>query len=95
MTAGSPALSGLTIGNLTLDPTFDAAVRSYTASTSNATNKITATAADADAEVAITLNGTAVENESALTWTAGENVVKVAVTKDGASTEYTVTVTKS
>lgn len=79
---------------MTLNPTFDAAVTSYTASTSNATNKITATA-DEGAEIAITLNGSAVQNESNLSWAAGENTVKIIVSEDEQSTEYTVTVTKS
>ena len=39
-------LSALTIGSISLDPTFAAGTTAYTAETSNATNAITATAAD-------------------------------------------------
>ena len=52
----SARLSGLTIGALTLDPTFDADVVSYTANTTNATNAITATLEDESATITI-LNG--------------------------------------
>ena len=38
-------LSALTIGSISLDPTFAAGTTAYTAETSNATNAITATAA--------------------------------------------------
>lgn len=49
----SARLSGLTIGVLTLDPTFDPDVKSYSTTTTNATNTITATPEDDGAEVAI------------------------------------------
>lgn len=72
---------------------------SYTASTSNNTNTVRATAEDSEAEISISLenaNGTgAVNNGSAVTWAAGENILTVTVTKDGGSMEYQVTVTKS
>ena len=87
-------LSALTIGSLTLDPTFDAATVSYTATTSNATNTITATAAAEGATVAITVNGSTVENGSAATWNSGENAVEIKVTNGNYSKTYTVTVTK-
>lgn len=90
----SARLSGLTIGALTLTPAFSGAVTEYTATTSNATNTITATPEDSKASVTI-LNGTAeVENGTAATWSAGANTVKITV-KNGAEQEvYTVTVTK-
>ena len=95
MIADSPVLSGLTIGSLTLDPSFDSDVTSYTAETTNATNKITATCDDEEAEIAITVNETEIENEESASWEDGENTVVVTVSKDGQSTSYTVTVTKS
>lgn len=67
----------------------------YTASTTNATNKITATPASDTASIEITVGETAVENGSAATWAAGENVVTIKVTDGDATTTYTVTVTKS
>ena len=64
--------------------------------TSNATNKVTVTCDDADAEIVIALNGlTVIENGTAVSWIAGENVLTITVSKNGAQTVYTVTVTKS
>lgn len=68
-TFGTPsaALSALSIGALTLTPTFDADTTSYTASTANATNTVTATAADANATIAITVGATPIPNGQAAT----------------------------
>lgn len=93
--AGSADLSGLTIGSLSLTPAFSADVTEYTAATTNATNKVTATAADDDATIAITLNGSALENDTAATWQTGENTVVILVTNGTKTKTYTVTVTKS
>lgn len=80
-------LSALTIGSLTLTPAFDPDVTEYTTTTSNNSNKITATS---DGDVSITVNGTAHENGTSATWQTGENTVVVTV----GSKTYTVTVTK-
>lgn len=87
-------LSALTIGSISLDPTFAAGTTAYTAETSNATNAITATAADENAGVAITVNGDSLTNGSSATWEEGENTVAITVTNGGSSKTYTVTVTK-
>lgn len=88
-------LSGLTIGSLTLSPAFDKDVTEYTAETTNATNKVTATPADETATVEITVGETEIDNGSSATWETGENVVTVKVTDGSVSKTYTVTVTKS
>lgn len=88
-------LSGLTIGSLTLDPTFDSAVVEYTATTTNDADKVTATATDENAEIVIMLGETEVTNGGNATWAAGENELTITVTNETASKEYTVTVTKS
>lgn len=93
-------LASLKIGSLTLSPTFDPSVDTYTASTTNASNTINAVPADAGATVVITLNNAVVPNGSALTWSSansGVNTVVVAVTAEDGETQesYTVTVTKS
>lgn len=87
-------LSSLTIGSISLDPTFTAGTTAYTAETSNATNAITATAADENAGVSITVNGDSLTNGSSATWEEGENTVVITVTNGGSSKTYTVTVTK-
>lgn len=88
-------LSGLTIGSLTLTPTFSADVTEYTTTTTNASNKVTATPTSADATVEITVNDVELENGASATWTEGDNEVVVEVTGDDGTTTYTVTVTAS
>ena len=91
----SKTLSGLTIGSLTLTPTFDPDVTEYEVTTTNASNKVTATPTSADAEVVITANDVEIESGDSVTWTEGENEVVVEVTGDDGTTTYTVTVTAS
>lgn len=82
------------IGSLELTPAFDGAVLSYTATTTNATNKVTATPTDDTAEVAILVGETPVENGSSASWAEGENTLTVTVTGTTDETVYTVTVTR-
>lgn len=91
----SARLSGLTIGALTLDPTFDPDVTDYTANTTNQTNTITATPEDDEATVTILNGETPVENETAATWQEGPNTVTITVKNGAAQKVYTVTVTKT
>ena len=79
---------------MTLSPTFDADVTEYTVTTSNNTNKVTATASDENATIEITKGVASVENGSQVTWSVGENVLEIKVTNGNSSTTYTVTVTK-
>lgn len=79
---------------MSLSPEFDKDVTAYTATTSNNTNKVTATPTDEDATVEISLGVVPIENGTAATWATGENTLTVKVTNGSASTTYTVTVTK-
>lgn len=67
----------------------------YTVSTTNASNKVTATAESADADIEITVNDVELENGSSATWEEGDNEVVIEVTGDSGTTTYTVTVTAS
>ena len=87
-------LSALSIGALTLTPAFDSATTSYTVTTSNATNAVSATATDPDAGVVITVSGDSVTDGSSVTWEDGTNAVVVTVSNGGSNKTYTVTVTK-
>lgn len=78
---------------MTLTPTFASDTLEYTAITTNATNKVTATPTDDTAEVEILLGETEIENGSSATWAEGENVLTITVTGTTDSTVYTVTVT--
>lgn len=64
----------------------------YTATTSNATNKVTATPTDPYAEVEILLGETEIENGSSATWSEGENVLTITVSGGAPDTVYIVTV---
>lgn len=90
------SLSALTIGALALNPGFDAETLTYAATTHNATNKVTATAANEDSTVTLTLNGSEFQNGASATWTQNaENTLVITVTRGGSTKEYTVTVTHS
>ena len=67
----------------------------YTATTTNATNKVTATPTDPGATVKIMLGTTEIENASSATWAEGENVLTITVSGGAPDTVYTVTVTAS
>ena len=90
-------LSSLKVGGLTLSPEFSSGTKSYTATTTNATNVVTAMPTDANAEIVVKVGAKQIENGSAATWEDGSNTLTIAVTaEDGTTTDtYTVTVTKS
>lgn len=88
-------LATLSIGALSLTPSFDADVTAYTATTSNASNAVTATGAD-DATVTIRANGELIDSGDSVTWNDGNNSVMITVSAAGkASTTYQITVIKS
>ena len=68
----SARLSGLTIGALTLTPTFDPDTTEYTATTTNATNTVTATPEDNGATTTILNGETPIDNGTAATWLMGQ-----------------------
>ena len=93
--ADDSTLSSLSVGSLSLSPAFSADVTEYAATTTNATNTVSATATDSDAKVAIHVNGAKLESGGSATWVAGTNDVNVTVTNGMSATAYHVTVTKS
>nr|DAP85343.1 MAG TPA: major capsid protein [Caudoviricetes sp.] len=101
VTAPTPSndatLSALSVGSLALTPAFAKDTVSYAATTTNATNTITAVPSDAAAALKVTVNDVEIDNGTAATWQTGSNTVEVVVTApDGEATKtYTVTVTKS
>lgn len=68
----------------------------YTATTSNASNTITALASDSDNTTIVIKNGsTTVTNGGSAQWSEGENTLTVTVKADGnPDTVYTVIVTR-
>lgn len=88
------ALRALTIGSLTLDPTFDPNEDTYTTTTTNASDVISAVPTTGSL-VIIKVNGKKVQNGAAATWNEGANTVAIAVTNGDQTVNYAVTVTKS
>lgn len=90
-------LAALNIGNLTLSPTFSASTTSYTASTTNASDVVTALPTNGAETLEVKLGTAKKANGSAITWATGSNTLTVKATaEDGTTTKtYTVTVTKS
>lgn len=88
------SLAALSIGELTLTPTFSAGVYEYEAETENDSDIITVTTADRTAVVVITVSSAALENGAAAAWATGENVVIITVTYGEFSLFYTVIVTR-
>lgn len=89
------SLVSLGLGALTLTPAFSPEVMEYTASTSNASNTITAKGA-AGCAVAITVNDERHASGTSAVWVPGENIVEITVSNgpDGNAVVYTVVVTK-
>jgi len=90
----------LTIGDLELVPEFDKEELEYAVSTTNASNKVTATTDDLSAVITIILNNSEVEdkeieNGKPVTWVSGENILTITVVDGLDETIYIVTVTKS
>ena len=88
------ALRSLTIGALTLSPTFDPNEDTYTTTTTNASDVISAVPTTGSLAI-IKVNGKKVQNGAAATWNSGENTVTIAVTNGDQTKNYAVTVTKS
>lgn len=86
-------LSALTLQNVTLEPTFDAATTNYIGTASAASGTITATAADNTATVAIAVNGSAYS--SSASYSTGANIVTILVTNGQVVSLYTVTVNRA
>ena len=87
-------LSDITIGSLTLTPTFDPATDTYTTTTTNASDAVSATAATG-VTVAIEANSVAIDSGDEVTWTPGDNTVTITATNGVDTKTYTVTVSAS
>ena len=100
-TANDADLEALTIGALSLSPSFDAGTTTYTASATNATASaaVTATPAQNGAQISITVtSGTTVKNVvngGSAALAVGANVIAVTVKQGNAVKVYSVTVTRA
>lgn len=87
-------LADLKFSGKAFNEEFAGSTTSYTVTTTDASNTITAVPQDATAEVEITFSGKAYANGSRLKWETGSNTVTVKVTDGSQSKTYTITVTK-
>jgi hypothetical protein len=87
-----PQLTALTIGSLTLSPTFDAGTYEYTATSASASATVSATA-PSGATVNITCNGDSLSNGGTATFEDGSNNIVIIVGNSTGSNTYRVTVT--
>ena len=99
--ANDADLQELTIGQLSLSPSFDAAVPAYTASATNATSSVAVNAVPAQPGALVTVTVTAgtttktVNNGGNAALAVGANVIAVTVKQGNATKVYTVTVTRA
>ena len=89
------ALDSLKIGDLSLDPDFNPRITSYTVSTTDDSNIISAEAISDEATVNISVNMSEHENGTAYEWVEGTNNVTVTVIRGNNSEIYDVTVNKT
>lgn len=89
------SLSALSVGSLSLSPTFDKSKFAYTANASVASVAVNGTATAADSVVTVEAGGKVYDNGSSVKLNMGENVIKVNVANKTYVDTYTVTVTRS
>lgn len=88
-------LVNLSLGSAALSPVFTKDTKSYTATTANATNTVTAVPSDASSDIIVKVNDIEISNGSAATWKDGENTVTIEITNGTGKDTYTVTLTKT
>lgn len=88
-------LSALSIGSCSLEPAFDPAESVYEVITENASDVVTAVAADPAADVLIVADGASVTNGTSVTWDEMESFVTVTVNNQGSSKTYRITVVRA
>lgn len=87
-------LADLKIGGLKFNEEFSPDTTTYTVTTTNATNTITAIPANGTAEIEIKVGEIGVTNGASAKWNEGSNTVTVNVVDGAQKKTYTVTVTK-
>lgn len=89
------SLSALTVGSLSLSPSFNKSTFEYTTSGSVASVVVNGTATASDSVVTVEAGGKVYDNGSSVKLNMGENVIKINVANKTYFDTYTVTVTRS
>jgi hypothetical protein len=87
-------LSGLTLSDVTLSPSFNTTTYAYTATVAKSVTSLTVTPTTSDSVATVTVNGN--DAETPVSLAVGSNMVTIEVTgSDGVTTKtYTITVTR-
>lgn len=92
--ANDSRLEDVTVGTLTLSPTFDPETLVYTATATGTSDIVTAYPKQKGAAIVVTCGGKIIPNGTTVKWDSGENIVTIEVTKGMSVRTYTVKVTK-
>ena len=93
--AGDALLSALTVGDLVLDPVFDADEDTYVATTTDTEAEVTATPVKTGATIVIECDGETYVSGDTIELALGDNVIEITVTYGPTVEVYTVTVTRT
>ena len=92
--ANDTTLTDLTVGSITLSPTFGPETLTYTGTVTGASDAVTASASQAKAKVHLEFGGKNYPNGATLKWNTGANTVNVVVENGVSERTYTLTLTK-
>lgn len=89
-------ITSLSVGSLTLTPTFDANTLSYTSTGTASDTEAVSVTAGTGVNVSLSFNGSPIDNGDSVTLVAGTNTLVIAADGDGMTpTTYTVVITAS
>lgn len=92
--ANDTTLADLTVGSISLSPTFGPETLIYTGTVTEASDAVTASASQAKAKVHLKFGGKNYPNGAVLKWKTGVNTVNVVVENGISERTYTLTLTK-
>ncbi len=92
--ANDTTLTDLTVGSITLSPTFDPETLAYTGTVTGTSDAVTASPSQAKAKVHLEFGGKNYPNGATLKWNTGANTVNVVVENGVSERTYTLTLTK-
>ena len=92
--ANDTTLTDLTVGSISLSPTFGPETLTYTGTVTGASDAVTASPSQAKAKVHLEFGGKNYPNGATLKWNTGANTVNVVVENGVSERTYTLTLTK-
>ena len=92
--ANDTTLTDLTVGSISLSPTFGPEILTYTGTVTGTSDAVTASPSQAKAKVHLEFGGKNYPNGATLKWNTGANTVNVVVENGVSERTYTLTLTK-